>query len=208
MKMDTQKTEEQLPQLVLASQSPRRRQILESLGLPFSSISPEVEELIPTAQNIDSVIQENAYRKALQVAKSVTRATDIIIAADTLVLIGDTVVSKPDSIEDGRAILNRFSGKPQTVVTGFALFSHYYGVRRSSVRTEILFHKLTPEQIEDYLKTREPYDKAGAYAVQGLGSLFIQKMEGSYTNAMGFPIEQFLKELLEFTKIPLYRWFQ
>ncbi|MBI1859953.1 MAG: septum formation protein Maf [Deltaproteobacteria bacterium] len=208
MKLVNSKENPPLPQIILASQSPRRRQILESLGLSFASFSPDVEEVNPTAHNIDDLIQENAYRKALKVSQTVTRSTDIVVAADTLVLVDGVVVTKPESPEDGRFILKTFSGRAQTVVSGLVLFSHYYGIRKSTVKTEILFHDLNDQQIDEYLLTKEPYDKAGAYAVQGLGALFIKKMEGSYTNAMGFPLEQFLRELNALTQIPLYRFFQ
>lgn len=197
---------EALPRFFLASRSPRRKQILENLGLSFQTVEMDTEEVTPSAQEIESTIQENAYRKALRAVVFADRSTDVIIAADTLVVMGTQVFGKPASDREALAMLNAFSGQQQTVVTGLVLFSHYYGVRRSTERTIITFRHLTPDQIEDYVQTREPYDKAGAYAVQGLGSLFIDKIEGSYTNVIGFPVELFLRELHALTKIPLFRW--
>ncbi len=196
------------PRLILASASPRRRQILESMGLAFTVAEPKADEVEPTIQTLTATIEENAYQKALAVVRTVQRSSDIVVAADTLVAIDDVVVGKPKGMAEARSMLQRFSGRTQTVVTGLVLFSHYYGVRRSHANTQITFHDLESMQIEEYLKTREPYDKAGAYAVQGLGALFIRSIEGSYSNAMGFPLELFLKELHALTQLPLYRWFQ
>lgn len=195
-----------LPQLILASQSLRRRQLLSSMGLSFHGVEPKTLETTPDIQNIDLTIQENAYKKASSV--NAQHPTDVVVAADTLVVVGGKVIGKPASTDEARTFLKFFSGKKQTVVTGLALFSHSFGIRRSLEKTEIYFHELAQQQIEDYLLTKEPYDKAGGYAVQGLGSLFIRRMEGSYSNAMGFPVELFLRELNALTKIPLYRWFQ
>ena len=197
-----------LPALLLASQSPRRKQILGSLGLSFSAREPNIQEDHPHALNIEKILVENARKKALDVAGFVTSETDVVVAADTLVLIGEQVVGKPKSIAEAREMLTRFSGNTQTVISGLALFSPFFGQRCSSERSQVHFYKLSPQEIEDYLMTKEPYDKAGAYAVQGLGALFVERVVGSYTNVMGFPIELFLRELFELTEIPLYRWFQ
>lgn len=197
-----------LPALLLASQSPRRKQILDSLGLKFTARKPNIQEEHPHSLNLEKILVENARKKALDVAGFVTSKTDVVVAADTLVLIGEQVAGKPKSIEEAREMLTTFSANTQTVMSGLVLFSPVFGERCSTERTQVHFYKLSPHEIEEYLKTKEPYDKAGGYAIQGLGALFVERVVGSYTNVMGFPIELFLRELFELTKIPLYRWFQ
>ena len=198
----------QLPSLYLASQSPRRRQILENLGLAFRVLTPEENETHPNASDIDEVARTNAERKASAVLESLPAGDSVVIGADTLVLAGNRVLGKPKDSTDAQKMLELLSGSAHTVVTGIALLSPQHGTRSSSVRTEVRFRKLSPHEIQDYLKTREPYDKAGAYGVQGMAALFIEGMAGSYTNVMGLPVEQLLLDLSALTAIPVWRWFR
>lgn len=196
-----------LSPLYLASESPRRRQILESLGLKFQVLTANTDEKHPTKHEIRETIKENSLNKALGIKELVSDPNAVVIAADTLVVLGDEVLGKPKSAEDARQMLKKLSGKTQTVFTGLTLYSKTHGTRTSVAESQVVFRNLDPNEIEEYLKTREPYDKAGSYAVQGLGALFIEKIIGSYTNVMGLPIELLLNELFTLTKTKPYMWF-
>lgn len=195
-----------LPILHLASQSPRRRQLLEAVGLPFSVTLPVGDEAHPCAADIESVAKANARAKAESILSNV-KPDDIALGADTLVLLGDEVMGKPRDSADATRMLKRLSGQTQTVVTGMAMVSRRYGARELVVKSQVTFRDLADEEIREYTKTREPYDKAGAYAVQGIGALFIARIDGSYTNVMGLPIEAVMTELSALTGIPIYQWF-
>lgn len=197
----------ELPQLLLVSTSPRRRQILESLNLPFQSVQPLGEEAVAEASNIEEVTMANSLVKAKSGKGSVKKDSDILIGSDTLVVLGPQVMGKPSHPEEAREMLNKLSGQWHRVVTGLALVSEKYGELKTFDSSKIKFRTLSQAEIESYSRTKEPYDKAGSYAIQGLGALLIERIEGSYTNVMGFPIEKFLSELSRFTQISLERWF-
>jgi len=197
-----------LPILHLASQSPRRRQLLEAIGLPYVVHSPDALELHPSSDEIDRIIIQNARAKAESVLGKLSNEEDIVLGADTLVLLDKRVLGKPTDQDNAVETLTLLSGQTQTVVTGLHLCSPRYGERSLTVRSSVTFRKLAPEEIKQYVQTREPYDKAGAYAVQGLGALFIQRIDGSYTNVMGLPIEAVMKEMSALTHIPIYEWFR
>jgi septum formation protein len=198
------------PPLLLASRSPRRRQLLEALGLAVTVEDVEVEEKDPDSGSTDaqiaSVLEDNARRKA-EAVLSRAPAGAIVIAADTLVAVDGETLSKPRGPEEARAMLRRLSGRAHQVFTGLALATAGRPTRTSHARTEVRFQALAPEAIERYVATREPYDKAGGYAIQGLAMLFVERIEGSYTNVMGLPLELFLVELEAFSGVDRYRWF-
>ena len=195
------------PELCLASQSPRRVELLKSLRIPFYAISPSVEEGHPASmKNAGKIILDNAERKARSVAEELKHKSDIIVAADTLVLLSGEALGKPTSREDGFRLLKKQSGKKQLVLTGLVLFSPKLGMRRILVKSSVWFSRIPAKRIKEYLDTKEPYDKAGAYAVQGLGARFIERIEGSYTNVMGFPLEVFLRELEIFSGLSVFEW--
>ncbi len=196
---------EKRPQLILASQSPRRRQILEALGVKFEVLASAATEVSGTSDQVDAIVMQNALAKASEVAKRVGGEA-VILGADTVVVLADAILGKPADEEEARRMLRALSGRPHAVVTGIALVSSRYGERCSSVRTEIEFRTLTSPEIEDYLKSGEAFDKAGAYGIQGLASLFIARIDGSYTNVMGLPIEQLLRELHALTGFAPWRW--
>jgi septum formation protein len=196
-----------LPNLYLASQSPRRRQLLETLGLPFKVKTSSAPEEMPQWDTVDPVTKKNAVLKAEAVLKIVGEEDAIIIGADTLVLIDKDVLGKPANAAEAKETLRKLSGRKQTVVTGLALISRKYGRRECTVKSSVFFKKLSEQDIDEYTQTKEPYDKSGAYAVQGLSALFIDKIEGSYTNVMGLPIEKLLEELAALTGTRPYQWF-
>lgn len=196
----------ELPTLVLASTSPRRKQLLESLGIPFTVRVPDADEVTGAGSEAEAVALRNAVTKARSI-ESTLGTGSIAIGADTVVVSGSELLGKPGTPEEARAFLRRLSGRPHGVITGLYLYSDR-AERRVVARSTVHFRRLAEDEIESYTATREPYDKAGGYAVQGLGALFIERIEGSYSNVMGFPIEAFLKELEAISGIPLARWFR
>jgi septum formation protein len=199
-------TGRRLPTLILASQSPRRRQILENMGLKFTVHLPEAEEEMPSVASSERVIVANAHAKAVSVA-SKREPEDIVLGADTLVLLDGEVMGKPKSPQDARAMISKLSGRTHEVITGLSLITRQTQSWNRAVKSRVTFRKITEEETTHYLATREPYDKAGAYAVQGLGAMYIERIEGSYTNVMGLPIEELLKGLDEVSGVSIYEWF-
>jgi septum formation protein len=192
----------------LASQSPRRKALLENLGLTFQvQVSPG-EETHPSADSIEEGVMLNAFAKAAAVGAMIPDPGAVVIGADTLVVVDGVVLGKPSGVDQAKQALRQLSGRSHAVLTGLALFSSRYGLRKSYERTVIHFRPLSEQTIEEYTKTREPYDKAGAYGIQGMASLFVERVEGSYTNVVGLPIEKLLSELEQLTSIPVYRWFE
>ena len=202
------KSETFAPSLFLASQSPRRKQILEGLGLKFRVLIPPAEEAHPDAASVEKVTQQNASLKASSVLEMLKAPTDIVIGADTLVVLGDEVLGKPKDAAGVHSMLSRLSGATHTVFTGLSLLSPKYGQRTSATKSLVTFRKITESEMDRYAGLVEPYDKAGSYAVQGVSCLFIEKIEGSYTNVMGLPSETFLKELEALTKISVFDFFE
>lgn len=198
---------QKLPSLVLVSQSPRRKQILESLDIPFKSLNPkDTEEIHPTSHTVNEITRVNATKKAKSLLSDFSKDT-VLIGCDTLVVLAESVLGKPKDKDEVFSTLKLLSGKTHTVVSGLSLVSEKYGTQEWNATTQVIFRKISDEEIKRYAETKEPYDKAGAYAVQGMGTVFIEKIIGSYTNVMGFPLELFLQELPGYTKIPLYQWF-
>lgn len=196
-----------LPQLLLVSTSPRRRQILESLNLPFKSVEPKGDEGVAKASDVEDVTMANSLLKARSGSSWIKNDSDILIGSDTLVVLGEEVMGKPAGKREAIEMLSRLSGQWHRVVTGLALVSPKYGQVTTFDISKIKFKGLSKEEILSYAETREPYDKAGSYAIQGMGALLIERIEGSYTNVMGFPVEKFLTELSRFTSISLQQWF-
>lgn len=196
-----------LPKLYLASGSPRRRQLLEGLGIKFSVLVPKIEERVGTAAKALSTTRENARAKALAVASRLNHRKFVVLGADTVVIVGRKILGKPRDAREARAYLRMLSGKSHKVVTGLAVLSSAGSCVRS-VESRVSFRRLSEKEIRDYSMTREPYDKAGGYAVQGLASVFVTRVEGSYTNVIGLPVEDFLKELAGLTGIPVCEWFR
>lgn len=196
-----------LPDLYLASGSPRRKQLLESLGLQFRVICPEVTELEPSSKSVDEGVVQNAKLKAQAGSKIIASPSSVTIAADTLVVLGETVLGKPQDSSQVLEMLGKLSGQRHRVVTGMVLLTSSGEERSCAVSSFVKFRKISKTEMEEYALTKEPYDKAGSYAIQGLGATFIEAIEGSYTNIMGFPIEQFLVELPIVTGIPAFKWF-
>lgn len=180
------------PALILASASPRRQELLASAGLRFTVEPPAVDESIPEGEPPDQAVERLALAKAEAVFR---RHPDrLVLAADTVVVLGDAILGKPRSPEEAEAMLQRLSGRTHEVITGVALRGpdrreHFH------VRTEVEFRALGAEEIRTYVRGGEPMDKAGAYAIQGGASGFVRAVRGSYTNVVGLPLAECIERL-------------
>lgn len=177
--------------LVLASASPRRRELLAGLGVPFEVAPSRAPERVPPGLN-PSTAAATALELARAKARNVAARLDgeaLVIGADTLVVLPDRVLGKPASSGEAREMLRALSGRGHTVVTGVVIIETTTGRSVEGVEeTRVFFRNLDDEAIRAYLATGEPADKAGAYAVQGLGSLLVERIEGCYFNVVGLPL--------------------
>jgi septum formation protein len=183
--------------LILASASPRRAQILRDAGISFSVVSSAVDETPYPDETPQQHVQRLADAKAeLVAARAVGPA--ILIAADTVVVLEGQILGKPRSTEEARRMLELFSGRTHSVVTGVSLLRLPEMERRQFVETTLVyFNRLSPDQISRYLSTEEPYDKAGAYAIQGHAGRYIPRIEGCYFNVVGLPLAHVVAALHE-----------
>jgi septum formation protein len=183
--------------LLLASTSPRRRDLLAEAGLEFEAVSPGAPESESTALSIRELTTLNATRKALAVA---ARAPDaVVLAADTLVALDGRVIGKPIDMDDARAILRRLSGGRHQVCTSVFICRAADRNKRSFyVISHVKFRSLGEAEIAAYLAKINPLDKAGAYAAQGHGRDIIERIDGSYTNVVGLPMDETLAALRVF----------
>jgi septum formation protein len=181
--------------LILASSSLRRAEILTNAGLQFSVLSSAVDESPLPSEKPEALVLRLANAKAeLAAARAVGPA--IIVAADTIVLLDDRVLGKPRSAEDARHMLRQLSGRTHSVLTGVALIRLPDNRHRQFTESTLVhFRPISEEELTAYLDTEEPYDKAGAYAIQGLAGRFIPRIEGCYFNVVGLPLSHLLSEL-------------
>ena len=183
-----------LPPLILASASPRRSELLGDMGIEFRIVPSDAAEIHHDQLTAREVCQINAYRKARAVAKHFPDT--LVLAADTLVYLGNALFGKPSNLEQAYQMLEQLQGRTHQVVTGICLL-HLRGHRQRvfSETTEVTFHPLDAVQIRRYLRKVDPLDKAGAYAIQEQGDWIVEKIAGSYSNVVGLPMERLAKEL-------------
>lgn len=185
----------QLPEtIILASQSPRRKQLLEWAEVPFDVRVSQTDERYPDGLTMEAIATHIALDKALAV-QAAEGGSRIILAADTIVVLGNRVIGKPVDRDDAMQILQDLSGNGHQVITGVAIVK---GDRRHVFAdvTEVMFHDLTQEQIEYYIDKYGPYDKAGAYAIQEwIGVVGIKSIRGDFYNVMGLPVSRVLQAL-------------
>jgi len=180
--------------LILASASPRRMEILQALGWPFKTIPSLVSEEETPHRDPVEASQHLALKKAREVASRIQEG--LVLGADTLVHLAGYVLGKPRDATMAREYLRLLSGKTHGVTTGLALVDACSGREEVTAETTwVRMHRLSSSQIESYLETDEPYDKAGAYAIQGKGFILIDRIWGCYTNVVGLPVGR-LRELL------------
>ena len=185
--------------IVLASTSPRRKELLEKIGLKFTIIPSNYEEKLSDNIYSDEKIENLALNKAKDVVKRVQEPS-IVIAADTVVVLDNLILGKPKDKQDAFNMIKSLSGKTHFVVTAIAIIdSETKKTRVSNTKTFVTFAKLDDFEIQKYVNTEEPYDKAGAYAAQGYASIFIEKIDGCFNNVVGistFTLNKMLKEFM------------
>lgn len=191
LKMDKMK------KIILASASPRRKEILKKTGLKFKVDASEYVEnnghKLPPRKLAIYLSSEKAKSVAGKYKNS------IVLAADTFIVFKNRIFGKPANISDARKMLRLFNGKHHSVITGFTITDTLTNKKISrSVKTKVYFRKLSDKEIESYLKTEEFLDKAGAYGIQGQGALLIRKIEGDYYNVMGLPLTALIESLKKF----------
>lgn len=188
--------------IILASQSPRRKEILEQMGFSSFLIRPAAgEEAPPNGLAPEQYVMALSAAKCREVA--VTAPCDgLIIAADTIVCIDDVILGKPHTEDEATHMLKTLSGRSHTVFTGVTVMQN--GVERTAFeQSDVFFHPLTDADIKHYIATGEPMDKAGSYGVQGYGAMFVERIEGDYFNVMGLPICKLAQMLKQFGVDPL-----
>jgi len=183
-----------LPPLILASASPRRAELLKHLELEFRVVPSTAEEVHQDQFTASELARVNAFRKARTVASRFPEA--LVLGADTLVYLQTKAFGKPDDLDHARHMLTQLQGTTHQVVTGICLL-HWARKRQSvfSDFTDVRFKPLTPAQIDRYLRSIDPLDKAGAYAIQEGGELLVDEIDGSYSNVVGLPLERLQEEL-------------
>jgi len=181
--------------LILASKSPRRRYLLKQAGLEFDVIPSDIDESTVALDTPDIYVQQLAKAKAGEIAR---RFPDRwVIGADTIVLMDRKILGKPDGKTAAREMLHRLSGQTHQVFTGIAIHCLALNkIHTEAVCTDVTFKTLSPGEIEWYIHTDEPFDKAGAYAIQGLGTFLVKSIRGSYTNVVGLPVCEVIGYLL------------
>lgn len=180
--------------VILASRSPRRSQLLDLVGVRHIAVPSGVpEEALPGEAPLEQV-RRLAREKALHVAATHPRAR-LVIGADTLVVLRESVLGQPRDEEEARAMLRALSGATHTVLTGVFLLGAGGRSALGHSESRVTFHDLTEEEIRWYVASGEPMDKAGAYAAQGIGAVFLRSIEGSFHNVVGFPLDLFYRML-------------
>lgn len=183
--------------IILASQSPRRRQLLEQAGFTFEIKTKPIDESFPADMPVDEVAPFLARQKA-RAAREFITGDEVLLTADSVVILGDTIYNKPEDAEDARRILRALSGQVHRVITGVCLLSKekervFYGESR------VHFAELSDDEIDYYIRTCQPFDKAGAYAIQEwIGLCKIDRIEGTYANIMGLPVDLVYREMGNF----------
>ena len=179
--------------LILASSSPRRAEVLRNAGLVFQVRPADVDETRLPQEAAEDYVRRVAQAKASVVAEQVRAAGEraIVIAADTIVLAEGQILGKPKDADDARRMLQLFSGKIHQVLTALCVINIATGKEALHVeKTRVQFLKMSEEEIERYIQTGEPFDKAGAYGIQGIAGRFATRIEGCYFNVLGLPLSQ------------------
>jgi len=188
--MPAKRTMVSATQLYLASQSPRRRELLKQIGVKFRVLAPDVDEAPLPREAPDSYVERIARIKAeVAWARIIERrrARHPVLAADTAVVLGQRILGKPANDAEARAMLKALSGRAHHVLTAVAV-AHESQLRLATSITAVTFRRLAPSEIAHYVASGEPHDKAGAYGIQGLAASFITRIEGSYSGVMGLPL--------------------
>ena len=174
-----------MARLILASSSPRRRELLQQLGLSFEIYSPDIDENVQAGESVAAYVERLARAKAEAVFEQFPDA--IVLAADTSVAVDEQILGKPESKQHAFDMWRMISGRKHDVFSGVCLRTKTQ-ISSIVVKTQVEFTQLTPENMENYWATGEPVGKAGAYAIQGIAARYIPRIEGSYSNVVGLPL--------------------
>ena len=180
--------------IILASLSPRRKELLQKITPNFTVIPSTADETLPFGISPKDAVEFLAAKKALEIFTAYPHCC--VIGADTVVAIDGEILGKPENAEDAMAMLQKLSGNTHYVHTGFSVMTPNDCIT-TSCQTEVLFYPLTTEQIEDYVSTGEPMDKAGAYGIQERGALLVKSITGDYFNVMGLPIATLYRTMID-----------
>jgi len=186
--------------LILASASPRRAEILRNAGISFDAYATLVDETRRPGELRGDYVRRLALEKARAAAKAMTGSGEFLfLGADTVVVADGEILGKPNSVDDARRMLQRLSGSTHEVHTGLALVRRWRALEGVVEEvTRVTFAPLSEKEIESYVATQEPFDKAGAYAIQGMGGRYVTRIEGCYFNVMGLPLARLWAFLREF----------
>lgn len=189
--------------IILASKSPRRREILGNTKVRFSVKESQIDEIIKVNESPKETVMRLAYEKALDVASS--NKDSLVIGADTIVVINEQILGKPRNEEEAYNMIKLLSGKTHYVITGFALINLSLNKKVIDCEvSQVTFKELSEECIKDYINTKESLDKAGAYGIQGYGGLLVKNIQGDYFNIVGLPISKISDCLKDYFKINLF----
>lgn len=193
-----------IKKIILASASPRRKQMLLASGIPFTIVTANIDEIPKEGERGDEYVQRNAREKALTVNQHFFNG-EIILSADTIVVTkDDKILEKPADPDQAKNMLQMLSGNTHFVLSGYSLYQNNNELITRVVETFVTFRNISNREIEAYIKTGEPFDKAGSYGIQGRAMGFIESIKGSYTNVMGLPLSQVLLDLEKFSGIETF----
>ena len=183
--------------IYLASKSPRRRKLLKQLGISFKSFIVDLHEEILDGEHPVQTVKRLAEHKSLLAVKKIKKG--IVITADTIVVLNNEIIGKPKNRKDAFQILSKLSGKTHQVYTGFVVFNTVSKKKVTGYeRTLVTFKRLSKKEIDDYINTGSPMDKAGAYGIQDdFGAVFVKQINGCYYNVVGLPLSKLYKSLME-----------
>jgi septum formation protein len=182
--------------IILASASPRRKELLGLFHLDFEIQVPLVDEIAEETETPEAFCRRIGRKKAMAIAEQ--RPGCLVIAADTVVSVDDKIFGKPADKAQASTFLRHLSGRGHEVFTGYTIVGPTQGrTITRAIRSQVFFNHMTEEEIDWYISTHEPMDKAGAYAIQGIGAIFIEKIKGSFTNVMGLPVAEVYQDLKE-----------
>ena len=187
--------------IVLASQSPRRKEILSKHQIPFSVFVTDADETVDEKLSPWELVEELSYRKAKSAALEFMGESVLVIGADTVVAFEDEIFGKPEDEADARRMLSKLSGQAHSVFTGVTLAyvkGENISYKPTVCETKVYFYPITEEEITAYIQTKEPFDKAGSYAIQGIASKFVEKIEGDFDNVVGLPVSAILADLKQY----------
>ena len=193
-----------MKKIILASKSPRRRQLMEMTGLPFDVIVSEAPEDTDKTHP-GEIVMDLSFHKAAAVAEKINKSEEcLIIGADTIVWLDGRALGKPADRQEARQMIKALQGREHSVFTGVSILDGRRTASRFYCETKVRVHEMSPQEIEDYLDTGEAYDKAGAYGIQGAFGLYVDSIEGDYNNVVGLPVAALYQELKKLPPDPVY----